>query len=64
MCNIAYTYGLVKECAGKEIVKKLGEWSKKNKMERLVTLSLTYGNTLSYKEWCKTNTYKRRNTKF
>ena len=36
---IAYTVWSRKRGAGKEIVKKLGEWSKKNKIERLVTLS-------------------------
>ena len=36
---IAYTVWSRKRGAGKEIVKKLGEWAKKNKIERLVTLS-------------------------
>ena len=36
---IAYTVWSRKRGAGKEIVKKLGEWAKKNNMERLVTLS-------------------------
>ena len=36
---IAYTVWSRKRGAGKEIVKKLGEWAKKNKMDRLVTLS-------------------------
>ena len=36
---IAYTVWSRKRGAGKEIVKKLGEWVKKNKIERLVTLS-------------------------
>ena len=38
-CAIAYTVWSRKRGAGKEIVKKLGEWVKKNNMERLVTLS-------------------------
>ena len=36
---IAYTVWSRKRGAGKEIVNKLGEWIKKNKKERLVTLS-------------------------
>ena len=36
---IAHTVWSRKRGAGKEIVKKLGEWAKKNKIERLVTLS-------------------------
>jgi hypothetical protein len=36
---IAYTVWSRKRGAGKEIVNKLGEWVKKNKKERLVTLS-------------------------
>ncbi len=36
---IAYTVWSRKRGAGKEIVKKLGEWLKKNKAERLITLS-------------------------
>jgi hypothetical protein len=36
---IAYTVWSRKRGAGKEIVKKLGEWLKKNKVERLITLS-------------------------
>ena len=36
---IAYTVWSRKRGAGKEIVIKLGEWIKKNKKERLVTLS-------------------------
>ena len=38
-CAIAYTVWSRKRGAGREIVKKLGEWSKKNNIERLVTLS-------------------------
>ena len=37
-CAIAYTVWSRKG-AGREIVEKLGEWSKKNNIERLVTLS-------------------------
>ena len=36
---VAYTVWSRKRGAGKEIIKKLGEWCKKNYMERLVTLS-------------------------
>ena len=36
---IAYTVWSRKRGAGREIVKKLGEWAKKNKVERLITLS-------------------------
>src|SRR5210317_1340401 len=36
---IAYTVWSRKRGAGKEIIKKLGEWSKENKFSRLVTLS-------------------------
>ena len=36
---VAYTIWSRKRGAGREIVSKLGEWAKKNKMERLVTLS-------------------------
>ena len=36
---IAYTVWSRKRGAGKEIVRKLGEWANKNKIERLVTLS-------------------------
>jgi len=36
---IAYTVWSRKRGAGKEIVRKLGEWAKKNKIERLITLS-------------------------
>ena len=38
-CAIAYTVWSRKRGAGREIVRKLGEWSKKNNIERLVTLS-------------------------
>lgn len=37
--GVAYTVWSRKRGAGKEIVKKLSEWAKKNKVERLVTLS-------------------------
>src|SRR5210317_2204668 len=36
---VAYTVWSRKRGAGKEIIKKLGEWAKKEKFERLVTLS-------------------------
>ena len=36
---IAYTVWSRKRGAGKEIVKKLGQWMKENKVDRLVTLS-------------------------
>jgi hypothetical protein len=36
---IAYTVWSRKRGAGKEIIKKLGEWAKQNNVERLVTLS-------------------------
>ena len=36
---VAYTVWSRKRGAGKEIINKLGEWVKKNKYERLVTLS-------------------------
>jgi len=36
---VAYTVWSRKRGAGKEIIKKLGEWSKENKFSRLVTLS-------------------------
>jgi len=36
---IAYTVWSRKRGAGKEIIKKLGEWVKENKFARLVTLS-------------------------
>jgi len=36
---IAYTVWSRKRGAGKEIINKLGEWAKKNKVERLITLS-------------------------
>ena len=36
---IAYTVWSRKRGAGKEIIKKLGEWAKENKFSRLVTLS-------------------------
>ena len=36
---VAYTVWSRKRGAGKEIIKKLGEWAKENKFERLVTLS-------------------------
>jgi hypothetical protein len=36
---VAYTVWSRKRGAGKEIIKKLGEWAKKNNVERLVTLS-------------------------
>ena len=36
---IAYTVWSRKRGAGKEIINKLAEWVKKNKSERLVTLS-------------------------
>ena len=38
-CAIAYTVWSRKRGAGREIVRKLGEWVKKNNIERLVTLS-------------------------
>ena len=38
-CAIAYTVWSRKRGAGREIVRKLGEGSKKNNVERLVTLS-------------------------
>jgi len=37
--GIAYTVWSRKRGAGKEIIKKLGEWAKENKVDRLVTLS-------------------------
>ena len=37
--GVAYTVWSRKRGAGKEIVKKLSDWAKKNKIERLVTLS-------------------------
>ena len=36
---IAYTVWSRKRGAGKEIINKLGEWAKKNKVERSITLS-------------------------
>ena len=36
---VAYTVWSRKKGAGKEIIKKLGEWAKANKFSRLVTLS-------------------------
>ena len=36
---IAYTVWSRKKGAGREIINKLGEWSKQNNIERLVTLS-------------------------
>ena len=38
-CAIAYTVWSRKRGAGREIVRKLGEWAKKKNIERLVTLS-------------------------
>ena len=38
-CAIAYTVWSRKRGAGREIVRKLGEWAKKNNIERLVSLS-------------------------
>ena len=38
-CAIAYTVWSRKRGAGREIVRKLGEWAKKKDIERLVTLS-------------------------
>ena len=38
-CAIAYTVWSRKRGAGREIVRKLGEWVKKKNIERLVTLS-------------------------
>ncbi len=37
--GVAYTVWSRKRGAGKEIVKKLSDWAKKNNLERLVTLS-------------------------